>query len=64
MENQPFPTLSVISDRSELSGIGITGREFVIAVAEGGLPDEAGDKQPQQPMGHVTMRGPGLSRMT
>jgi NAD(P)-dependent dehydrogenase (short-subunit alcohol dehydrogenase family) len=23
MENQPFPTLSVISDRSELSGIGI-----------------------------------------
>jgi hypothetical protein len=42
----------------------VTGREFVIAVAEGGLPDEAGDKQPQQPMGHVTMRGPGLSRMT
>ena len=25
MENQPFPTLSVISDRSELSGIGIRG---------------------------------------
>jgi hypothetical protein len=24
MENQPFPTLSVISDRSELSGIGMT----------------------------------------
>jgi hypothetical protein len=24
MENQPFPTLSVIGDRSELSGIGIT----------------------------------------
>jgi hypothetical protein len=24
MENQPFPTLSVISDRSELSGIGIS----------------------------------------
>ena len=23
MENQPFPTLSVISDRSELSGIGM-----------------------------------------
>jgi hypothetical protein len=26
MENQPFPTLSVISDRSELSGIGIIHR--------------------------------------
>jgi hypothetical protein len=24
MENRPFPTLSVISDRSELPGIGIT----------------------------------------
>ena len=24
MENQPFPTLSVIGDRSELSGIGIS----------------------------------------
>jgi hypothetical protein len=24
MENQPFPTLSVISDRSELSGTGMT----------------------------------------
>src|SRR3954468_7086160 len=28
MENQPFPTLSVISDRSELSGIGITPANF------------------------------------
>jgi hypothetical protein len=28
MENQPFPTLSVIGDRSELSGIGIT-RSFM-----------------------------------
>src|SRR3954451_18775081 len=26
MEDQPFPTLSVISGRSELSGIGMTGR--------------------------------------
>jgi hypothetical protein len=30
MENQPFPTLSVISDRSELSGIGITAIEAAV----------------------------------
>jgi len=33
MENQPFPTLSVISDRSELSGIGIMPRLAALALA-------------------------------
>jgi hypothetical protein len=30
MENRPFPTLSVISDRSELPGIGITAQNAAI----------------------------------
>ena len=36
IENQPFPTLSVISDRSELSGIGIRGcwAESIIHLAQ------------------------------
>jgi two-component system nitrate/nitrite response regulator NarL len=35
MENQPFPTLSVISDRSELSGIGMTGIRRMIEALDG-----------------------------
>src|SRR4051812_25644285 len=37
MENQPSPTLSVISDRSELSGIGITALLAVLAVIWGAI---------------------------
>jgi hypothetical protein len=34
MENQPFPTLSVISNRSELSGIGMGMRQRISNIFE------------------------------
>jgi hypothetical protein len=42
MENQPFPTLSVISDRSELSGIGITSGASGNTAGSGSRPGRTG----------------------